>query len=210
VARLISWKRCGDFSLSRARIGGPARQQIISVQEKEHLMRQHIVRLGRSTLVGLVVLTAAAAASGCSTMHKDEKSNEAHEKKLMPSDVPPKVMSAMDTRFPGAQYTSITKEDEKGTTIYDFELTQSGHKFEADVKEDGTIAEIERAIDAKDLPPAVAQAVKQKYPNATWKDVMEKRLGTQETPHEYEIALTTAKGKDEEVTIKPDGKIVHE
>jgi hypothetical protein len=163
----------------------------------------------RYATLGLFVV-AMIIGSGCSMTHKKE--SEAHEKKLMPSDVPPKVMSAMDTRFPGAQYTSITREEEKGNTIYDFELTQGGRKYEADVKEDGTIVEIEKAIESRDLPAPVADTLNKKYPNATYKEVMEKDLvsGKQETPHEYEIVVQTPKGKDEEVTVSREGKIVHE
>jgi hypothetical protein len=160
--------------------------------------------------VGGLLLAAMVMGGGCSAMHKNEK--DSHEKKLMPSDVPPKVMSAMDTRFQGAQYTSITREEEKGNTIYDFELTQGGRKYEADVREDGTIVEIEKAIEQRDLPAAVSEAINKKYPNATFKEVMQKDLvnGKQETPHEYEVVLTTSKGKEEEVTVSTDGKIVHE
>ena len=160
--------------------------------------------------VMMVALTAAATC-GCSMMHHDKK-EEAHEQKLMPSDVPPKVMSAMDTRFAGAQYTSITREQEKGNTIYDFELMQGGRKYEADVKEDGSIVEIEKAIEARELPANVSDAINKKYPNATYKEVMQKSLvnGKQETPHEYEVVVTTPKGKDEEVTVSMDGKIKHE
>jgi hypothetical protein len=160
-------------------------------------------------MCGLVVAAMVIGGGGCAAMHKEK---ESHEKKLMPSDVPPKVMSAMDTRFQGAQYTSITKEEEKGNTIYDFELTQGGRKYEADVKEDGTIVEIEKAIEQRDLPAPVSDAINKKYPNATYKEVMEKSLvnGKQETPHEYEVVLTTSKGKEEEVTVSTDGKIVHE
>ena len=164
----------------------------------------------RSAMPGLVVVAAVViGGGGCSMMHKNEHKAE---QKLSVSDVPPKVMAAMDTRFRGAQYTSITKEKEKGNTIYDFELMQGGRKYEADVKEDGTIVEIEKAIEQKDLPPQVAEALNKKYPGATYKEVMEKDLvsGKDETPHEYEVVLTNSKGKDEEVTVSMQGKITHE
>jgi hypothetical protein len=160
----------------------------------------------RYAISGFIV-AAMVIGGGCAAMHKEKEA-----KKLMPSDVPPKVMSAMDTRFQGAQYTSITREEEQGNTIYDFELTQGGRKYEADVKEDGTIMEIEKAIEKRDLPAPVSEALNKKYPNATYNEVMEKSLvnGKQETPHEYEVVLRTAKGKEQEVTVSTDGKIVHD
>ena len=133
-------------------------------------------------------------------------------KKLAPSDVPPKVMDAVKARLPGVQVTSAEKETENGNVVYDLELKHEGRKYEMDVKDDGTIMEIEKEVRAKDVPAAVSKAVAEKYPQAKVKEVMEVNLvkGKQETPDHYEVTLTTADGKESEVVVSLDGKSVKE
>ena len=81
-----------------------------------------------------------------------------------------------------------------------------------DIKSDGTILEIEKQIDAKSLPAAVAAAVKSKYPDSTVKEVMEvnKVTGTKETLDHYEVTIVKADKKLLEVVASLDGKTVKE
>lgn len=133
------------------------------------------------------------------------------DKKISKQDVPAKVMDSINSRFPNADVTGIEKENENGGVVYDFELKHDGHKYEADVKEDGTITEIEKEVAAKDLPPALSHSIKAKYPDATIKEVMEvnKVTGTQEKPIHYEATISTG-GKEKEVVVSLDGKAVKE
>jgi hypothetical protein len=133
----------------------------------------------------------------------------AAEEKLTPKDLPAKITHAVDARFPGAQVTSAEKEKENGQVVYDLELTQNGVKYEMDVKEDGTIMEIEKQV--KEPAAVITGAVLKKYPDAKIKIVMEvnKVDGNQETPQKYEITLTTG-GKEKEVVVSLDGSSVKE
>jgi Putative beta-lactamase-inhibitor-like, PepSY-like len=141
--------------------------------------------------------------AGCNH-HKEEA------QKVELSQVPAPVMSALNTRFPGNTVDSIEKETENGAVVYDIELKQQGRKYEMDVKEDGTVMEIEKEI--KDPPAAVTKAIQAKYPGAKIKEVMEKNTvkGKQETPSEYEVTLTTADGKSKEADVSLDGSSVKE
>jgi hypothetical protein len=80
-----------------------------------------------------------------------------------------------------------------------------------DIKEDGTIVEIEKALDGADRPAKVMDAVKAKYPKAEIEEVMEKSLvkGKEEKVHEYEVVIKHD-GKTQELTVSPDGKIEEE
>jgi hypothetical protein len=149
-------------------------------------------------VVGLVVLAAAVRAD-------DKKDKETSLDKA-----PKAVKAAVEGRFPGAKVTSVEKETEDGKVVYDIELTHEGRKYEMDIKEDGTILEIEKQVDAKDLPEAVTKALDAKYPKATIKEIMEvnKVMDKKETPDHYEVVLVTAEKKKLEVEVSLDGKNV--
>lgn len=130
-------------------------------------------------------------------------------KKLSPKDLPPQIVKTVQQRLPGADIKSAEKETEDGAVVYDLEMTQKGLKYEMDVKEDGTLVEIEKEV--KKPASAVMQAVMKKYPGAQIKIVMEvnKVEGKKETPQNYEVTFT-AGGKEKEVVVALDGSSVKE
>ena len=78
--------------------------------------------------------------------------------------------------------------------FYDIEFRQQGRKFEADIKEDGTIHNWEREITVGDLPEVVMSVVANKYPESTITEIMAitaVTVGT-EALEGYEIILETA------------------
>jgi hypothetical protein len=164
-------------------------------------MRGIVSRLGVLAVAGLVMLATLALAD-------DEK--KAKAEKLTADKIPQKVMKTIKDRFPDAKITSAEKETAEGTVVYDIELTHKGRKYEMDIKEDGTLIEIEKQVDEKDLPEAVKKALAAKYPKAELDDIMEvnKVKDKKETPDHYEIVLVTADKKKLEVTVSLDGKSI--
>lgn len=130
-------------------------------------------------------------------------------KKLAPAEIPPRIMQTVKARLPGAQISSAEKETENGSTVYDLEMKDGGRKYEMDIKEDGTLVEIEKQV--MDVPAAVTQSVKAKYPDAKIGDVMEVNsvMGTKETPKHYEVVVTVG-GKEKELVVSLDAKSVKE
>lgn len=152
--------------------------------------------MGGIAVVCLVILANSAAA-----VDKAEK--------IAPGKLPKKIKDAVNARFPGAEVTSAEKEKENGEVVFDIELKHEGRKYEMDIKEDGTIVEIEKEVASKDVPEVITKAVKGKFPTATIKEVMEvnKVTGKKEKPIHYEVTIETG-GKTKEVVVSLDGKTV--
>jgi uncharacterized membrane protein YkoI len=164
---------------------------------------------------GILGCVAAGAVMGLlltatATRADDKKDEKKKAEKLTADKLPKVIRDAVQKRFPGAEITSAEKETEDGKVVYDIELKHNGRKYEMDIKEDGTVIEIEKEVDLKDVPAAVTRAVGAKYPNSTIKEVMEvnKVNGTVETPIHYEITIETAEKKKMEVIVSLDGKSV--
>jgi putative PepSY-like beta-lactamase-inhibitor len=135
-----------------------------------------------------------------------------HTHKSNLDQIPKQVMDGLKSKFPNAKIDKWTKEDEGGFVVYDFEFKQEGRKYEADIKEDGTIHNWEKAIAFKDLPDAVQKTVQTKYPKSTPIEVMEItaiKNGKDELEG-YEVIVKTAKKKVIEVTLAPDGRILED
>ncbi len=126
--------------------------------------------------------------------------------------IPKKVMDTLKARFPKAEIRQWTREEEGDTIVYDIEFEQEGRKFEADIKEDGTIHNWEKQIAARDLPEVVRKSVDKKYPKSVLKEVMEIMAvkDGKESLEAYEIVLRTVDKKEVEVTAAPDGRILEE
>ncbi|MDI6767307.1 MAG: hypothetical protein QME52_10840 [Bacteroidota bacterium] len=55
------------------------------------------------------------------------------------NQIPEKVMDGLKAKFPKPEIDKWTKEKEGDISLYDIEFKQEGYKYEADIKEDGTI-----------------------------------------------------------------------
>jgi uncharacterized membrane protein YkoI len=152
--------------------------------------------VGASIVLGLALQAAVA---------------QSKAEKVPPDKLPAKVMAAVQALFPGAEFTGITKEIEDGKVVYDIEMKHKGRKCEMDVQEDGTVVDVEREVDAKDVPAAVKAGVRAKYPGSTITEVMvvNKMKDGKETPDHYEVLITTADQKKLELEVSLDGKTVN-
>jgi hypothetical protein len=155
-------------------------------------------------LINSVVLSALLLVWTGAQAQEEDKSDA--------NQIPKMVMDGLKAKFPKAEIDKWTKEKEGEIVLYDIEFRQEGQKFEADIKEDGTIHNWEKAITGKDIPAAVRRAVEKKYPKASMKEIMEitaVKNGRDELEG-YEIVLKTGAKKDVEVTVAPDGTILED
>ena len=135
------------------------------------------------------------------------------QEQAVPQDkIPKAVMDALKVKFPQAKIDKCHRAKEDNAVVYDIEFKEGERKCEADIKEDGTYINYEKAIAAKDLPKAVKDGVEKKYPKSTLKEIMEETevKGKEEKLSAYEIVLDTAEKKEVEVRLSPDGKILED
>ena len=146
-------------------------------------------------LWGFLIVGVLLAEWAGITIAADPAQNAAPvEVKVKPDELPKAVSDALKARFPALEITSAVKETENGNVVFDIELTQKSRKFESDIKEDGTILEIEKEVDPKNYPKALAASVDAKYPKAKITIVMEVNLvkGKKETPDHLEVSVQYA------------------
>jgi uncharacterized membrane protein YkoI len=147
---------------------------------------------------------------GCKKQVEEKTEAESMAKEdVQLAEIPQVVMDGLKAKFPEAVIDKWTQEKEGDIVVYDVEFKQQDQKFEADIKEDGSILNWEKAIAAEDLPEAVRLAAEKAYPNAVLKEIMmiTAVADGQDSLEGYEIVLQTADNKDIEITIAPDGTV---
>jgi hypothetical protein len=131
----------------------------------------------------------------------------AQSTKIELDQVPEVVKSAVKKKFPKAEIKAAEKEVEDGKTTFELSIKDGDSKITVSLKDDGTILEVEKEIEAKDLPEAVATAVKAKYPSGTVKKAEEVTEGEKVT---YEVILAQEGKKLREIALDKSGKILED
>lgn len=136
----------------------------------------------------------------------------ADEEKVSSDKIPKAVMDALLSKFPKAKVDKCTKAKEGDDVVYDIEFKEGTRKCEADIKENGGYINFEKAIEAKDLPKAVKDAIEKKYPKFSLKETMEETevTGKDEKLSAYEVVLETADKTEVEVRVSPQGEILED
>jgi hypothetical protein len=183
----------------------PAAAGLDERQGETPMIARRLGWLAGAALLAAVALLLIASRVGAEDKDKDKD-------KLDLDKIPKKVMEALKAKFPKAAIHKWTKEKEGDAEVYDIEFKIGDRKYEADIKEDGTIVNWEKEIAIKDLPRAVTAAIEKKYPKSKLKEAMEITdvKDKKETPGGYEVILVTADKKEVEVTVTGEGKITED
>jgi uncharacterized membrane protein YkoI len=132
------------------------------------------------------------------------------DEKPVPLDKLPKaVLDAVKVKFPNAEIKKAATEIEEGKRVYEISLTYRQHNYDVTFTAEGKITDVEKQIDAKELPKTVAKALGAKYPKATLTRVEELSKGDDKVSG-YEVLLVTAEKKKFEVELDARGKIIKE
>jgi hypothetical protein len=158
-------------------------------------MRAAITRFGVGTALALLLLAAAPAAFA----------------ENVPLHLVPKpVLDAVGGRFVNARIVGAQTERSPRGLVYEVTIRHDGKNIDVTLTPDGAMRLIKTEIAAPDVPAAIAKALAEAYPKATY-DVVESVTtvqGRQETLAYYEVDLVTAQRKVVEVRVSVDGRIV--
>jgi Putative beta-lactamase-inhibitor-like, PepSY-like len=175
-------------SRGRPPVWVPGRLVVIA-PKGETLMRIAILSLGLLAAVGAVL--------------------RADEETIGLKDLPKAVRAAVKAKFPEGKLIKAAKEEDEGKTIYEVVVEEEDAKIDVAVSAKGKILEVERTIEPKELPKAVAATLKAKYPKAKIKKA-ERVVKYEEDEEEkfFEVLLTSKGKEDVEVKLSAKGKIL--
>ena len=165
-----------------------------------------------------IAILALVLSSAVGTIRADEQ-------KIDVKDLPKAVLAAVKAKFPEGKVTAAAKEEEGGKVTYEVALEDEEQQDrDVAVSAKGKILEVEKTIEEKKLPKAVAAALAAKYPKAKIKKAEEivkydeeedegekekakagEREGNEKT---FEVVLTVEGKGDVEVKLSPAGKIL--
>jgi hypothetical protein len=131
------------------------------------------------------------------------------EKEVDPKDLPKKVAEAIQVKFPGARIELVEEviDADDDETVYEFRLKLNDRDVEATVDPDGTFESYHKDIDPKNLPRAVADAIKAKYPKAKFEVAAEHMEEDEGVTYQVEIELEEG---DRALTLDPKGQILED
>ena len=127
----------------------------------------------------------------------------AQEKKIKRSDLPPAVEKTVAEQSKGAIIRGFSTEQEKGQTLYEVEMTVSGHSKDVSMTADGTVVEVEEQVAMDSLSAEIKAGLQAKA--GAGKILKVESLTKKGKLVAYEAQVET-NGKKSEVQVGPDGK----
>jgi len=119
------------------------------------------------------------------------------------SDLPPAVQAAVKEQSKGATIRGLSKETEKGKTIYEVQLSKNGHGKDVSMDSSGRVVEVEEEVSLGSIPEAARNAIRKSAGSGKILKVEAVSAGSG-TPDAYEAQVLKA-GERSEVRVAPDG-----
>ena len=116
-------------------------------------------------------------------------------------DLPAAVQASVKEQTRNATLVSISKEVEKGKTVYEVETSVNGKTRDLMLDAAGKVTSIEEEADLAGIPDAARQAIQKRAAGGTVKKVEIVTVGSIVT---YEAAIQKG-GKSFEMTVNADG-----
>jgi uncharacterized membrane protein YkoI len=124
------------------------------------------------------------------------------ESTLKLGDLPAAAQTTIKEQTKNATITNISKETEKGKTLYEVESTVNGKSRDLMVDPAGKLISVEEETTLESIPAAAREAIQKKVAGAKIKKV---EILTQGSAVSYEAAYTGKNGKTVEVGVNADG-----
>jgi uncharacterized membrane protein YkoI len=130
----------------------------------------------------------------------------AAETKVQMKDLPPAVQQAVQAQAAGGQIKGLSKETEKGKTVYEAETMVNGKSRDISFDATGAVVEIEEQAALDSIPAAAKVAIEKKTIGGRIKTVETVTKGSTVV---YEAEYTKG-GKSHEFQVRADGSDVKE
>jgi uncharacterized membrane protein YkoI len=124
------------------------------------------------------------------------------ETKVKLEQLPPAVQAAVKEQTRNASLVGLSKETEKGKTMYEVETKVDGKSRDVTLDASGSVVEIEEEVDIATLPAAAKAAIEKKAAGGRITKVEKLTAGPNAS---YEAAITSKSGKKTEVGVNADG-----
>lgn len=125
----------------------------------------------------------------------------AAETKVNMQDLPPAVQNAVKEQTRNATLVGLSKEKEKGQTVYEVETKVNGRTRDLLLDKTGAVIEVEEEVDLNSIPAAAKDAIQKKAAGAKINKV---ETVTKGSTVSYEAAITK-NGKKSEIAVNADG-----
>lgn len=125
------------------------------------------------------------------------------EKPITRRDLPAAVARTVAVEGKGARLRGLSREQDKGKTLYEAEFTQAGHTRDVVIDETGAVVEIELQVDLATLPSTVQAGLKAAA--GTGRLTKVESLSKNGVLVSFDAQVNTG-GKRSEVRVGPDGK----
>jgi uncharacterized membrane protein YkoI len=144
---------------------------------------------------------------GAGVLLMSREGAQAKERQVTMESLPPAVRKTVTEQSRGATVRGVSTETEHGQTLYEVELTVNGHTRDVLIAADGSVAEVEEEIAMPLLPAPVRVTLEQEAGSGKILKVEAVAKGGKLAYYEARVQKA---GKKSEVTVGPDGKLIHE
>lgn len=124
------------------------------------------------------------------------------ESKLRLEQLPPAVQASVKEQTKNATLVGLSKETEKGKTMYEVETKVDGRSRDLVLDTTGKVLQVEEEVDLSTIPAPAKDAIEKKAAGGTIRKVEKLTAGSTVS---YEAALTSKSGKKSEFGVNADG-----
>jgi len=146
--------------------------------------------------------TTAAARAPAQKADQKEQNEEGKEAKFQLTNLPQAVRATVEAETKNATIKGLSKETEKGKTVYELESLVNGRTRDLMIDSAGKVYVVEEQLDADKAPPPVRSALEAKGTIVVLESVLENGKTT------YEGQVKTKAGKKLSMELDADGKPV--